>query len=61
MKTIEALRQHLDEKQKHVEEVQGDRLRISKDLTQVCYDKGKIIQATEQASNLKYEVGIQNR
>ena len=55
-KTIQSLRQNLEEKIGYLEVIQNDRLRRSKDLTQICYDNGKLIQATEQASKLKYEV-----
>lgn len=55
-KTVETLRLYLERKEVHVEELQQERYRISQELTQVSYDNGKVIQATEQASRLKYEV-----
>ena len=58
MKTVEALRQNLEAKNKQIDETQKERYRISQELTQMCYDNGKVMQATEKASRLKYELDI---
>ena len=56
VKIIDGLKQSLERKEQCLKEIHSDRSRISQELTQACYETGKIIQLTEQVSKLRYEV-----